>query len=335
VSQPLGAGERLHRLLAVLAYLSTTKEASIGELATRFEMSEATLVAELELAACCGLPPYTPDQLLELVVDGDTVHAYGLEPLTRPRRLTPEEGFAVAAAARALLAVPGSAPDGPLGRALGKLEAVLGEDRLQVDVQVSRHALVLRQAVGDQEVVELDYLGAFRGGETTRAVEPHAVITREGRLYLDAYCRVARDWRRFQLERISAVRPLQEHFEVRPAPEALTTSPGAFVGGEDSVVVRITLADEASALVERFAAGAIERDGKGRAVVPVAVSDRRFLGRLLLRLGPDATVVEPAHLERARSEVAQAALERYRRPPACPETDRADACSGEEAGGRD
>lgn len=310
------AGERLRRLLAVLAHLARVGEAPIAELARRFEVSEATLVAELELAACCGLPPYTPDQLLELVVDDDTVRAYGLEALGRPRRLTPEEGVAVAAAARALLAVPGSSPEGPLASALRKLEAALGEDRMRVEVAVPGHALVLSRAVEEREVVELDYLGAFRGGETVRAVEPYEVVTREGRVYVDAYCRLAEDWRRFLVERIAAVRRLGETFEPRRLPEDLAASRGAFVGGAGTVLARIAISSERSALLERFAAGPIERGPDGRAVVPIAVADRRFLGRLLLRLGPEARVVEPSELDTARAEVAVAALERYGAVPA-------------------
>lgn len=311
MSEVRPAGERLRRLLAVLAYLARVGEAPIAELARRFEVSESTLVAELELAACCGLPPYTPDQLLELVVDDDTVRAYGLEALGRPRRLTPEEGVAVAAAARALLDVPGSAPDGPLASALAKLEAALGEDRMRVEVAVSAHALALGRAAADREVVELDYLGAFRGGETTRAVEPLAVVTREGRLYLDAYCRLAEGFRRFRVERIRSVRPLGEHFEPRPVPDELATSTGAFVGGGATVVARIALPAGRRALLERVADGPVEEGEDGRVVVPVAVADHRFLGRLLLRLGPDARVVDPPELEDARRDEALAALRRY------------------------
>lgn len=313
MSETLGAGERLHRLLAVLAHLARVGEAPLAELAARFEMSEATLVSELELAACCGLPPYTPDQLLELVVDEARVQAFGLRELGRPQRLTPEEGLAVATAARALLAVPGSSPDGPLATALEKLEAALGEDRLRIELEVPRHALVLGAAASDHELVELVYRGAARGEETTRVVEPLEVTTREGRLYLDAYCRLAEGWRRFQLERIRAVRRLDERFAPRPVPESLARATGAFVGGEDVVLVRIAVPGEPGPLLERFAAGPIVTDGAGRSVVPVVVADRRFLGRLLLRLGPEASVVDPAELADARRQVAAAALERYRR----------------------
>ena len=39
-------------------------------------MSEQELVAELELAACCGTPPYTPDTLMEIEVSENSVRAF-------------------------------------------------------------------------------------------------------------------------------------------------------------------------------------------------------------------------------------------------------------------
>ena len=51
---------RLRRLLALVGWLAQVGEAPIADAAQRFGMSEKELVAELELAACCGIPPYTP-----------------------------------------------------------------------------------------------------------------------------------------------------------------------------------------------------------------------------------------------------------------------------------
>ncbi|MGH9028123.1 MAG: WYL domain-containing protein, partial [Acidimicrobiales bacterium] len=62
------AGRRLHRLLAVLTWLARSGRAPVSELAERFGLSPEDLVSDLELAACCGLPPYTPDQLMEIIV---------------------------------------------------------------------------------------------------------------------------------------------------------------------------------------------------------------------------------------------------------------------------
>ncbi|HUZ20058.1 MAG TPA: WYL domain-containing protein [Acidimicrobiales bacterium] len=314
MTEPLDAGGRLRRLLAILAYLAGVGEATIAELSERFSMDERALVAELELAACCGLPPYTPDQLLELVLDDERVVAYGLEALRRPARLSPDEGFAVAAAARALMAVPGADPDGPLGSALAKLEAALGEDRLRVELDTAEqteHLEVLRRAAADHELVEIDYLGGKRGDETTRVVEPHAVAAREGRFYLDAYCHLADGWRRFQVERVRAVRPLGTPFSPRTPPEELGGL-RAFAGGPGTRLARVALPERLQALVERVAAGPAERLADGRAVVPVEVADEHWFGLLLLRLGPDVEVLSPPGLAKAGESAARRALVRYR-----------------------
>ena len=116
---------RLRRLLAVVGWLAQVGEAPVADIAQRFGMSEKELVAELELAACCGTPPYTPDTLMEIEVSEHSVRAFLPPEYARPRRLTPAEGFAVAASARLLLSVPGS-DDDALRRALAKLEGALG-----------------------------------------------------------------------------------------------------------------------------------------------------------------------------------------------------------------
>lgn len=323
----LDAGERLRRLLTVLAYLARAGSMPIAALAERFSMDERTLVGELELAACCGLPPYTPDQLLELVVDDENVVAHGLEALRRPPRLTPDEGFAVAAAARAMLAVPGAEPDGPLASALAKLESALGEDRLQVVLDAPEHLGVLRRAASDREVVEIGYLGA-QPGATTRRVEPHSVIALEGRFYLDAYCRLAGGWRRFQLDRVSAVSPTGERFIRRPMPEELGGA-RAFAGGAGARIALVAVPEGLRALVDHVSLGPLERHTDGRTVVSVRVGDERWLGRLLLGLGPGAEVLFPPELVGARANVARSALRRYegQREPRAPGSTAADGGS--------
>ena len=109
----------------MIGWLAQVGEAPIADVSKRFGMSEQELVAELELAACCGTPPYTPDTLMEIEVSETSVRAFLPAVFGRPRPLTPAEGFAVAASARLLLAVPGS-DDDALRRALAKLDAALG-----------------------------------------------------------------------------------------------------------------------------------------------------------------------------------------------------------------
>jgi len=308
---PLDAGTRLRRLLAVLTYLARVGECSIAELAARFGFDERTLVGELELAACCGLPPYTPDTLLELIVDDERVVAFGLEALRRPARLTPDEGFALAAAARAMLAVEGAEAEGPLATALAKLGSALGLERVAVELDIPENLEEVRAAAGAGEAVEIDYLGAKRGDETTRRVEPYSVVAREGRFYLDAFCSLAGDWRRFQVARIATIRHLGEPVTPRSLPAELSGT-RAFVGGGGARTAHVAFDRSAYVLIDRLVAAPPAPLPDGRVVAPILVSDGYFLGCLVLRLGPTAEVVDPPDLVGAAADVARRALARYR-----------------------
>ncbi|MDA8037848.1 MAG: WYL domain-containing protein [Actinomycetota bacterium] len=312
------AGERLRRLLAILVHLARVGEASLAELAGRFSMTEEELVTELELAACCGVPPYTPDQLIELYVDGDRVIAEGLRQLARPQRLTPDEGFVLAAATRALLEVPGAAGEGPMRSALAKLEAALGSSPLALEIEVPTHLGPLQAAAEASERVEIEYFKSSAAAPTPRLVDPYQVVLREGRWYLDGWCHKAEGFRRFQVDRVLSVRRTGE--QVGRSPErlaelaALSSRPGAFLGGPDSLRARLAFPAESAFVVEPVAVGPLEELGDGRVAATLDVGDvEGWFGRLLLRLGPGVTVLSPVELADAGAVAARRALRRYGR----------------------
>lgn len=320
------AGERLRRLLAVLAWMARSQRASLFELAERFAMTPHELVADLELAACCGLPPYTPDQLMEIVVDEDEVVARLGADLARPRRLSAAEGFALAAAARAIAAVPGGDPDGALQRALAKLDAVLGEHgRLQVDLGDPPHLAAVRAAAASGAQLELDYHSASRDERTRRIVDPHAVVALEGHWYLDAYCHRAGGLRRFRVDRILDVRstgapvchtPDEAGHGTAQVDGDRRPADAPFVPGPDNVVVRLAVPAGSAWIAD--AVPTLDRHPRpdGRVELTLAVSSPVWFGHLLLRLGPDAEVLDPPELVAAGAAAASEVLARYERSAA-------------------
>ena len=305
---------RLRRLLAVVGWLAQVGEAPIAEAARRFGMGEKELVAELELAACCGTPPYTPDTLMEIEVSEHSVRAFLPPEFGRPRRLTPAEGFAVAASARLLLAVPGSEDDA-LRRALAKLDAALGSrEAVGLDVDAPEHLGAVRQAVDGGGAIEIEYHSGSRDELTTRTVDPVQVVTIDGHWYLDAYCHRAGDMRRFRVDRIGAVRALD-----RPAVSgAVRTRPmeEMFVPGPGAVEVHLQLGRDAQWVPESVPVRAVARDGDGIVTdVVLDVSGLAWFERLLLQLGPAARVVSPPELTGLAADAARRVLARYERIP--------------------
>jgi proteasome accessory factor C len=301
---------RLRRLLAVIGWLAQVGEAPISEVSRRFGMKESELVAELELAACCGTPPYTPDTLMEIVVSGDTVQAFLPAEFARPRPLTPAEGFAVATSARLLLAVPGS-EDGALRRALAKLDAALGSrEVVALDVDAPSNLASVRQATDAGRAIEIDYLSASRDELTTRTVDPVQLMTIDGHWYLDAYCHRAGDMRRFRVDRIGAVRLLDE-LRVVPAPRPRPAEE-MFVPGPGAREVHLHLGAGAQWVPESVPVRGVARDPSGTVTdVLLDVSGMAWFERLLLQLGPEAQVVSPDDLTDLAANAARRVLARY------------------------
>ena len=114
MSRPSSA-ERLERLLAIVPWVVAQDGPTVSETCARFGISERDLIADLNLLFMCGVYPYTPDSLIEVDIDGGRVWVRFADWFRRPLRLTPPEGLALVAAARALLGVP--APAVPITRA--------------------------------------------------------------------------------------------------------------------------------------------------------------------------------------------------------------------------
>ncbi len=332
---------RLRRLLAILAWLAQVGEAPIDETAERFDLTAEALVTELEMAACCGVPPYTPDQLMEIVVTDTTVSVHVGTSLARPRRLSPSEGFALASSVRALLAVPGSDESGALSSALAKLDRALGDEEgrdIEVELDAPTLLPLVRQAVAERQPLRITYYSASTDRVTDRDIAPLRIFASEGHWYIDAWCQTAGDLRRFRVDRIGTAEALAGPFPsdaVLDEAEAVSvhgTAAGAdsradgeaapegaghagamdpYVPGPDSRRVRISLDPDSAWLVESVPATGPPTTVGDRVEVELFVGGEAWLERLLLRLGPDARVVDPPELRSLASDAAARVLQRY------------------------
>ncbi len=304
------AGSRLDRLLAVLSWLAQRGQVSLAELAERFGMTPEQLVADLELAACCGLPPYTPDRLMEIIVGEELVEAELGPELGRPRRLSSQEGFALAAAARASAAAQGGESDSALQRALAKLDAALGDrGSVGVDLGEPKHLGAVRDALSSGAQLQIDYLSAWRDTRSTRVVDPVGLAAHGGFWYLDAWCHTAGGTRRFRVDRIVGAERTGQPATDHPAQEA--TGEGPFVPGPEATMVRIAISGESAWLLDTVPILETAKLPDGRTVVTLGVVSTVWLERLLLQLGPGAEVLEPVELKSVGRDAAARVLARY------------------------
>ena len=288
----VSADERLHRLLALVPWVAAHDGPLIDEVCARFGCTSQELVDDLDLLFLCGLHPYTPDMLIDVDIDDGRVWIRYADYFSRPLRLTPAEGLALLAAGKTLLATPGADPAGPLARGLDKLALVLGVDAGRA-VEIALGAVPdevmvpVREAAAGRRQVEIDYYAFGRDEWTRRVVDPYAVFSASGQWYLSAYCHMVDDERLFRLDRVRSVTTLATGFRPPTRPPELTVYRAR---PEDP---RVTLELEPSArwVLEQYPVEQVEEAGSGRLRVTMAASERPWLERLLLRLGPAGQVV--------------------------------------------
>jgi len=297
VSRPSSA-ERLSRLLAIVPWVVAQDGPTVEEVCERFAISEGELLADLNLLFMCGVYPYTPDALIEVDIDRGRVWVRFADWFRRPLRLTPPEGLALVAAARAMLGVPGEPASGgreALASALAKLEMVLGaggEEGLEVELGAASAEVmgILRLACRQRRKVMVDYYSFGRDETGERVVHPWRVFSSGGHWYLSAWCEKAEDKRLFRVDRVRSAALLDESFEM---PADLRPVPVYDPKPEDPLIV-LDLAPGAQWIAERYPNEGVIDLGDGNIRVRIRASSRAWLERLLLRAGPEATVVSGA-----------------------------------------
>lgn len=303
-------GERMPRVLSYVPWIAERDGPTIEEVCQRFGVTEKRLLADLAILPFIGLPPYTPDALMEVTVEDGRVWIHYADFFSRPLRLTPEEGLGLVAAGAVLRKLPGHDEHGPLERGLQKLAGLLGVDPDLAEVGPADHSVLdsLTRAANEHLSVDMTYYSYGRDERTRRRIDPWRVFHDKGAWYVTGHCHRAGGERVFRLDRIESLEVSEDGFE---PPEAAPPI-GVFHATDDDPRVVLDLDPEASWVLEQYPVEDAERTDDGKLRVTMAVAAARWFDRLLLRLGDQCEVVEaPPELDGRKAAAARRILMRY------------------------
>lgn len=221
-------------MLALLPYLKQGKTIALTELASAVGSTVAEVSADLTTLSFCGVPPFTPDEMIDLAIDGENVTVFGAPPsLERPVRLSPREARALVAA---LEAAGHSSDDALVTKLLAAAAAEIDADALaatlragEASAPVAAIYAVLAEAIDTGAKVRIDYFTASSGTHSSRVIQPHSLVNDRGVWYVNALCENAGGPRTFRLDRIREAIATGDHFDapavtssaVLPSPEGL------------------------------------------------------------------------------------------------------------------
>jgi len=307
----------------MVPWLLNRQGIEIEEAAREFAVTTAQIQADLGLLFLCGTPGGYPGDLIEAEWESGRVFLGNADTIDRPLRLGVDEALALIVGLRALAAVPGIGERDAVVRALAKLEAATGSasagtSRIQVLIDEGAGDEFLgqaRQALTDRRRVHLRYLVPGRDETTERDVDPMRLINVDAHWYLEGWCHRAEDVRMFRLDRIEALGILDQDGTPPAAAEPRDLDSGVFTPRPDDQLVRLALGPEALWVSDYYPIERIDRHPDGGAVLELRTADTTWLRRLMWRLGPHATVLEPAELARAVHQGARVALDAYATSP--------------------
>ena len=293
---------RTARLLDLVPYLTTHQGVAISELARTFNTSVKEITDDLNTLWMCGLPGYTPLELIDLEFESGFVSIRNAETLATPRALDRAEALSIYMGLD-LLAAELSQADSKLQEEISNLQdqlrmLLISAPQIQIEASLASESrgLILR-AIRKRGWLEITYHSTASDEISTRKIAPYELTQAGSHEYLQAYCDNAKAIRNFRADRIVEVLEI--------ADQSWPENP---VGDESSdFKYRIKVLKASRQALEVFpelSLGSDSIESQGFSHVWVA--------RSVLSLGGSVEAVEPDEVRALVAQAAKAALANYR-----------------------
>jgi proteasome accessory factor C len=303
---------RLTKMLSIIPYFLAHPGQNIRDGAKALGMSVPELHRDLNRLWLCGLPGYSPGDLIDISFAGDAVEVGFSAGVDRPLRLTRTEATLLVVALRALAELPsGVDPTAALG-AIEKIEtasqgeiagATAAHEPESPAIRTARAALAAGRAL------KIRYYSATSDAVTDRVIDPIRVVLQGRSSYIQAWCRASQAVRLFRLDRLEDAAELLEPSR----PEASPAVTAGFWGesGEPPKALVAVASDAAWAIEHHGMTATCDRTEDGWLIAGLGYGSPDWLRRFLLGHGTEVTLLEPAELVSDAAESARMALRRY------------------------
>ena len=206
---------QVERLLDLVPYLSANPGVALDKIALDFQVTKNTILDDLNTLWMCGLPGYTPLELIDLSFDTGFVTIRNAEILSKPRRLSTAE---IAAIILGLSMLRESLPEANENHvAISALISRLSKSfKIPIPVSVDEPIVTLvnktlLKAIQFENNVSIVYFSYAKDQESLRVISPLRLRIIDNHEYVDAYCRTSQDFRSFRIDRIKNCQIVDVH----------------------------------------------------------------------------------------------------------------------------
>ena len=294
--------ERTARLLDLVPYINTHQGIALKDLAAVFEVSNAQMVNDLTTLWMCGLPGYTPLELMDLDFESGYVNISNAPTLAKPRSVTFDEGVALILGLDLLRAsIPTDRSDllEKIDSLSARLSSIINLNSTFSVVAPVNHGVsaAIDEALASRSSLEIEYHSMYRDEITQRTIFPIEIIQVEGQHYLSSYCYSATDFRQFKLDRIQKAIVTQES---KTIPEDATDT--------QRINSRLKVLKPTREIAERFS----RQDLKAGSEFDFQTYSQQWLERSILSSGDGVALLTPPEIRASIAQMAQSMLDRYK-----------------------
>ncbi len=302
---------RLVRLLNMVPYFQVNPQVSYAKAANDLGVNRKQLEADINQLWICGMPGYTPGDLIDFELSDDTINVTFSAGIDRPLQLTSTEATGILMALRALAEIPGVVDPAAARSAIAKIDSAAGTAEAgsteTSGATESAAAAAVRQAVHDQRALRIEYFSASRDAQSTRVVDPIRAVLVGDQSYLEAWSREAEGVRLFRFDRILDATVLDEP---SAPPETAVGGPvntALFDADPSLPAASLRIAPGAAWMLEYFPMRVVAELPDGHREVAMTYAAEDWLVRQILGFGSDVAVLgPPAVVERMRRSADEA-----------------------------
>lgn len=306
---------RTARLLDLVPYLHANQGISLEELAGDFGVSTSQIQTDLTTLWMCGLPGYTPLELMDLEFDSGYVTIRNAKTLSKPRKISVEEGLALLLGLELLQQrIPLDRED--LRKSIetlkDKLSNILG---VQKAVNVSSGINVeviqpLLEAIRSSSRVEISYHSLYSDRISIRSISPLLTYNEDGRDYLRAFCFLAMDYRIFRIDRIISLKLLDGLLaQVQSDAQGISTPTDT---ESKAISYRIKVVNASREAAERFDIDShLRQMNEAQVTIDLSSFSKEWIQRAVLATASDVELIQPLEIRKEVAQRAKSLLLRY------------------------
>ena len=292
---------RTARLLDLVPYLTTHQGIAISELAKTFNTTVKEITDDLNTLWMCGLPGYTPLELIDLEFESGFVSIRNAETLAAPRALDRAEALSIYMGLDLLSAELGGSNSSLVSEITNLQEQLrsqlISAPQVQIEASLASElrALILR-AIRRRGWLEITYHSAANDQVTKRQVAPYELSQSGSHEYLQGYCDNAKAVRNFRADRIVEVVEIADQIW----PNSQTNA------NEQSIKYQVKVHAASRQVLE-----VLPQISVGSSSATIEGFSAPWISRAILSLAGQVEAVEPSLIRTEVHARAKAALENY------------------------